>query len=526
LTNTLVQFFDTAQINRFFPKANSAEILRKSLKDIYSGNSGKLLWTHYYGLNNLGDSLIRTLSLAYKDGLDPHHYNLKLLKELQNDVFDDERFTPDQKLIKLVELDVYYSAVFLSYLSDLATGSIDPRSFDAVWKYYPKNVNFKDVLNKVSEGGNFFSSLRQVRPEDPQYVLLLQELHKYQQIAKNGGWEKIEKNDVISKGDSSQVVVKIRERLFKEGFLSKNNKSYEFGADLYLAIHDFQKAHGIEKDGALGPETRHHLNKSVEDKINMIELNLERLRWQSQDFGNTYILVNVPEYHLRVYEEGEVVMDMKVIVGKEYHSTPVFRDTMTYLVLSPDWTVPTSISRTQILPVLKEDPSRFTAANYELYDSWSENAKPLNPNKIDWDAVEPHEFNYRVVQKPGPNNALGTVKFMFPNNMAIYLHDTPTDYLFDKRERKFSHGCVRIERPIDLAEYLLKNNKNWDRKKIKSNTRLSKPKTVLLNRAMPIQLVYKTAWVDENGQINFRNDIYGHDAVQHRTFSGSNKSYY
>jgi len=255
------------------------------------------------------------------------------------------------------------------------------------------------------------------------------------------------------------------------------------------------------------------MNISARRKADIIALNMERMRWMPTNVGQHFIEVNIPEYKLRVYNKKKKALEMKVIVGKEYTSTPVFSDTLKYLVLSPTWTVPMSIKAYEMLPKLKEEPTYYTKKNYKFYKGWN-TSNEVNPATIDWSQYNGKDFPFNVVQQPGPTNSLGLVKFIMPNDMSIYLHDTPTDYLFERTERAFSHGCIRLEKPEVLANYLLRDQKNWGSARINEFLHKPSPEKVYLEKDYHVQLAYFTAFVDEKGAMNFRDDIYGHDDQQ------------
>jgi L,D-transpeptidase YcbB len=239
-------------------------------------------------------------------------------------------------------------------------------------------------------------------------------------------------------------------------------------------------------------------------------LNLERLRWQPHlPMEDEYIVVNVPEYMLHIYNNKKETLKMRVVLGSEFNATPIFADTLKYIVFSPTWNVPKSILEEEFLPKLKSDP-----AHYSSDFTFFKNGEEIDPAGEDWHAEDINIAAYQAVQKPGPANSLGNVKFIMPNNFNIYLHDTPADRLFNKEERAFSHGCIRLEKPLELAEYLLRDQKNWNRKSLSELMQLEEPKHVNLKKNYPVHIVYRTAWVDEEGLVNFRKDVYGHDERQ------------
>jgi murein L,D-transpeptidase YcbB/YkuD len=282
------------------------------------------------------------------------------------------------------------------------------------------------------------------------------------------------------------------------------------------ALRDFQQRHGLKPDGKLTAETVKWLNRPVQEVVQMIELNMERIRWLPDSIGDTYLLVNTPEYVLKAFKEGKKEMEMNVIVGQEYASTPVFTDTLEYVVFNPDWTVPPSIAQKEILPILQKNPDYLLNQDMSVYETWNEkDTMALDPHATDWSQFTPETFKYRIVQNPGPKNPLGLIKFMMPNDLFIYLHDTPADHLFGRSKRSLSHGCIRLEKPTELAMYVL----GWDEAKVKEYISKEKPENVSLKEKMPVQIVYRTAWVDEEGKLNLRDDIYGYDKIQQRAIT-------
>jgi murein L,D-transpeptidase YcbB/YkuD len=251
----------------------------------------------------------------------------------------------------------------------------------------------------------------------------------------------------------------------------------------------------------------------VEERVRQIEVNLERWRWLPEDLGQRYILVNIANFELEVVEKSKPVMIMQVVVGKPYWRTPVFSDRMTYLVLSPYWHIPPSIAVKDKLPLIRKDHTYLATYDIKVFQGWGAETREIDPQTIDWSKVTAKDFNYRLRQEPGPLNALGRVKFMFPNKFNVYLHDTPSRELFGKTVRTFSSGCIRIEKPIELAEYLLGGDAKWTRENILAAIDRRVEQTVRLPEPMPVHLLYWTAWSDEEGSIQFRGDIYGRDQL-------------
>jgi murein L,D-transpeptidase YcbB/YkuD len=286
-----------------------------------------------------------------------------------------------------------------------------------------------------------------------------------------------------------------------------------FDTDLQAGLRKFQQRHGLPQTARVDKASLQALNVSVEERIRQVTLNLERMRWLPRQSGDRFITVNIPEYKLRVIENDHPVLEANVVVGKKGHETPVFADTLESIVFSPEWNVPSQIATKEILPLVQRNPYYLQKNNFEVYNSWNANAKPVNPYSVNWQRVTPETFTYRIVQKSNGKNALGAVKFLFPNPLNIYIHDTPAKQLFKENRRAYSHGCVRIENPEVLAACLLKNTADWNAGKIQ--TQLHQPKPVKVSVAHPIQveITYLTAFILD-GKLQFRDDVYGYDQKQ------------
>jgi murein L,D-transpeptidase YcbB/YkuD len=278
-------------------------------------------------------------------------------------------------------------------------------------------------------------------------------------------------------------------------------------------VKHFQKRHGLDIDGIVGSKTLGALNVTAAERLRQIEVNMERWRWLPRDLGDRYIRVNIAGFELDVFEAGRQVMNMRAITGRDYRRTPVFSDMMTYLVINPYWNVPWNIAVKDKLPLIRENPDYLAQQKMILMSGWGADVVEIDPSTIDWSEVTPKDFVWRLRQDPGPLNALGRIKFMFPNKFNVYLHDTPSRELFEQAVRTFSSGCIRIEHPVDLAEYLLRGYPEWTRPAILAAIDKGDERTVRLLEPIPVYVLYCTAWVDETGEISFRNDVYGRDGV-------------
>jgi murein L,D-transpeptidase YcbB/YkuD len=345
--------------------------------------------------------------------------------------------------------------------------------------------------------------------------LLNRYLSQYQNIQKSGGWPRLTEGLDLKKGDRSRRVAALRSRLVASGDLIEENKGGKdcFGKDLENAVRRFQKRHGLEVDGIVGPVTRTALNVPVKDRIMQIRLNIERWRLLPNDFGWRYILVNITDFKLSVIENNETVLAMKVVVGRESRPTPILSSRITSVELNPFWQIPPTIIRKDILHKIIADPDYLGNANIHVFKSWEKNASKIDPKSINWLQIRPENITFRLQQEPGPSNSLGRIKFIFPNRSEVYLHDTPVRELFQKAKRSSSSGCVRLEKPLKLLKYLFRSGQGWNSEKIIAALNSGKTQILRLPESIPIYFLYWTAWVDDANRLNFRNDIYGRDKL-------------
>jgi len=470
-------------------------------KKFYREREFKLGWFKENKIVPQADKMLDAIKKSDEDGLDPKKYQFvdfdKLFAELKSSRRNIEKFTNVQK-----EIDVALSATYFAWASDFYRGTVVPaENREIEWNVKRNNIELDKALMTVlneRESQYPYASFDHLHPE---YGRLKAALADYRKIKEEGGWAQVSADAELKPGKTSPVVPALRKRLGIAGTDSI------YSSELNQALKKFQAAQGLKPDGALGAETVKQLNIPVEERINQIIMNMERWRWMPEHLEPDYLMVNIPEYKLFVIEDGKRKMTMNVIVGKTMNSTPVFSDKMEYVVLSPYWNVPVSIIKNEIGPRVARNPSYLDRLDMEVVDS---NGERISPSSIDWNSITDENWKYTLRRRPGPQNDLGDIKFIFPNSNDIYLHDTPHNELFSQEKRGFSHGCVRVEKPVELAEYLLKDV-GWNRKRILSAIAERKEKQVKLKTVLPVYLVYFTAWADDDGSIHFRDDIYGHD---------------
>ncbi|HEY3045799.1 MAG TPA: L,D-transpeptidase family protein [Vicinamibacterales bacterium] len=421
---------------------------------------------------------------------------------------------PD-RLQQLAELDVRLTTALLEFGRDVAAGRMTPAALDRRWKARRELPDLAGTLSQAA-GGDLKKWIDTVRPQHPEYAALQQALMNLQAQRDKGGWPQVAAG-TFAPGRSNPSVVALRQRLTASGHLTgsaASNTSPVYTREDEAGVRAFQALHALKETGVADAATLAAMNVPLDHRIRQVEINLERWRWMPNDLGARHLLVNIPYYHLIARENSKPVMDIRVIVGKpDEHKTPVFSSEMTTVVFSPYWNIPDSIVEGETAPAVARDPAYLTKNNIEILDVSKSGAAPVDYASVNWDdASQLKHLAFR--QRPGPGNALGHVKFLFPNEFDVYLHDTPADALFARPGRAFSHGCVRVEEPEALAKYVLRGDSEWDDMKILEAMHAGVEKHVKLKENIPVHIVYFTAWVDENGGLHFQPDVYGYDAEQ------------
>ena len=439
------------------------------------------------------EELLKALGEADRDGLRAADYHRAALRK-RLAVLQQGDGAVDAS--RLMHFDLLFTDTFLTYGAHLLSGQLSPRKVDPDWAIKPRSRDLARVLEEALAQDKVVEALRALAPQAKGYTQLREMLRKYRKVEQEGGWPTVA---------SSAPGKTLRARLEASGDLSEGKSNDKVVAE---AVRRFQKRHGLPETGTINAATLAALNVPVSERIRQIELNLERWRWMPDNLGSRYILVNIPSYKMQVFEENKPVLESKVVVGRQERQTPSFTAKMEYLVLSPKWYVPRSIAVKDKLPQLKRNPQSLARQGIRVYNSAGQQ---INPGSVDWGAVSARNFNYYLRQDAGPRNALGGIKFMFPNPYSIYLHDTPSRELFSRNQRTYSSGCIRISNPVELAEYLLKHDPKWNKDTIKTASTSGKQRVVQLPEEVPVYLLYWTAWVDADGLLNFRDDIYKRD---------------
>jgi murein L,D-transpeptidase YcbB/YkuD len=436
----------------------------KRVRKLYGNWKYAPLWLEPEGVRDRATALLKALEEAPRHALATDRYPIDSIRR----VVSDESLTKTDSPAALAEADVVLTAAYVAYANDMLVGQIDPKTVGQSWHIPLRGSEVDSALMRTLQSPAMAEGLAAMEPQEEGYAQLLQEYARYQQIVAAGGWKELE-------GTGARRAV-IAERLRAEGFEADTS-------DISGALEIYQERHGLDQTGKLGAATLRALNVPAEERLRQIAINLERHRWLPRMLGDRYIYVNVPAFRLEAYDQGQKALEMKVVVGAEYdgRSTPVFADSMEFVVFRPYWNVTPNIAAKEFFP-------RYGNALPAGYEFWSEGGET------------------RIRQRPGEKNSLGLVKFMFPNSFNIYLHDTPAKSLFQRADRAASHGCIRVSEPARLAEFVL----GWDGGRVDDAMHGANNRHVKLPSKIPVYIVYFTAYM-RDGHLHFSGDVYDRD---------------
>ena len=492
------------------------------LQNIYNKNQNRALWLSNQKIR--GEKVMQLLSSIQRDvTLDPRSSIHRVAKEIKQDL--EQSHTN----ISLVQLELKLTSLYYDFLQHTIYGEIDWKKFDSFllanqdkginmqWVRYPL---YFDIIKFISQD-NVIQTIKQVTPKSYHYKDLISVLYRLYKVKWQGGWGKLPPFKSLKKGESSPIVVKLRRRLLLSGDYrgcSANLLSSKFDSCLERAVKNFQRRHAIKADGRVGRGTQRLLNIPVESVIDRVLLNIDRIKWLPRNIMERHIVVNIPEYMLHYYENNIEKKQLRVIVGDPKHPTPIFSDTLSYITLNPYWKIPPNIIKKEVVPEMIKNSNYMRKHRLEAHETWEENSTVVSLKGFNWREYlhSDKKFPYRIMQPPGDSNALGRVKFKFPNKFSVYLHDTPTKHLFKKKRRAFSHGCIRLSNPFSLLESLSRIEPNIDSVMVKKILKSKKKKEVDLTKDLPIHLVYLTTWTDKKGELIFGDDIYQYDRYQER----------
>jgi murein L,D-transpeptidase YcbB/YkuD len=476
-------FFDSTAMEAFISKEAVADSLADRIRSFYNSRNYQFAWFDSTGIAEYVRSFLNLQDQYISYARDSSLSN-PFLRQLADSI------TADSSAYKIANPDrlkteLQLTESFFRYAARAYQGNASINTKDLDWFIPRKKVDIVGLLDSMLF--NKTKNLSAYEPVNRQYNLLKNYLLKYYAIEKQGGWGIIPvgKKSYLP-GDESPIISQVKKRLKLTGDMPENDSSAIFNEALKAAVKVFQRRNGLKDDGVVGKALLEEMNRSVNECIQQLLINMERIRWVPAEPASDYLLVNIPAYKLFVYENGNLAWNMNVVVGAIAHSTVIFSGDIKYIVFSPYWNVPPDILKKEVLPGIKKNPDYLAS------------------HKMEWN-------NGAVRQRPGPHNSLGRVKFLFPNSYNIYLHDTPAKSLFNESKRAFSHGCIRLAEPRKLAEYLLRKDSAWTPQRITKAMAATKEQYVTLKQTIPVFIGYFTSWVDRDGQLNFRDDIYGHD---------------
>ena len=488
------------------------ETADSTVRALYEEHEHELMWVSADGLNRHGERVLEAIASAAADGLDPDAYGAVEARDALQAVSQEELPT-DDRAEALADAELALTLGFADLLRDLAMGGSEPADVLPAWRIAQADTAAGTLLARLGSGDEPLELMAQARPLTEQYAALQEVRTRLRDVDSAGGWPEVPDRRIRT-GSDDEAVAALRARLLlsvveeeREAAAAGQESPAVFDEGLERALRSFQARHRLEADGELDTGTVQALNVAAADRLRTVELNLERWRWMPRELGKRAVLVNVAGYDIRLLEDGETVLHMKAVVGKPAWRTPLFSDTMTHMIVHPYWNVPESILAEELIPSVREDRSYFVANNYEVVDAQGE----LVLGDVEIDDLDPEaEGGLRVRQRPGAGNALGQVKFMFPNNENVYLHDTPAKAFFERDARALSHGCVRVERPLELARFLTKWT-NGNPAEFEKALAEEETARIDLPHAVPVYLAYFTVWMDDAGAPHFLADPYGHD---------------
>ena len=489
-------------IQQFIAEARN-EAVSNRLKEIdahYALNAYTPIWISNGEVSDKALQVIDALNLAYEDGLDPADYHaLDLLEESAAE-------TPEE----MAQFEIDLTASVVAFAQHLNAGRVNPRAINREQVRFPVAVAPDAVLTSLRKTAQPKVYLRLLAPHTPRYERLRQALAGFRAISANGGYSTVPEGPAIKPGATDPRVPAIRKRMMEAGSLKETDlaEGDVYDAALANAVIAFQETMGLEALGTIGKQTLTAMNTPVERRIFEIELNLERNRWLQNEFAPYHIFANLADQVVKVVRDDKTLHAEVIQVGQPYHRTPEFTDEMEYIEFNPYWGVPSSIAVNEYLPKLRKNPGVLAAQNIAVFSG----GKKVSAGAINWSAYGKGNFPFSLRQEPGKDNALGRVKFMFPNDFNVYMHDTPSKSKFDAASRYFSHGCLRLRDPLKMAEVLLEQE-GWDRKRIDAVVAGGKNTVVKLTNKIPVYIVYLTAFANKDGTVQFREDVYGRDKI-------------
>jgi len=481
-------FMDSAAMEKFITEKKVPDSIATRIRSFYNTRNYQFAWFSSDGLTEQARAFWNLHDYVTTYDVDSSLRN-KVLQKKMDELIAEDSLSVNAVNKTFLNTELTLTQHFIMYmLNNYQKGFVKRKEME---RFIPRKkedpLKLADsLINKKHKDDKYFEDV------NPTYAALKNQLSRYLEIAKKGGWHEVRViKKSLKKGASSSDIAVIKKRLQITGDLPGNDTSAVFDDTLEMAVKNYQERHGYKPTGIVSDSLVKEMNVPATKRVEQILMNMDRMRWLAPQPKGNLLVVNIPEFELHLYDGKQKVFDMDVVVGKEGHNTTMFNGDLNQVVFCPYWNVPSSIVRKEILPEMAKHPGYLDKQDMEV--TGEENGLPV------------------IRQRPGDKNALGKVKFLFPNSFNIYLHDTPVKSLFEKDKRAYSHGCIRVKEPEKLADYVLRNQPEWTPEKIEEAMNAGEQKFVKVKDPIPVIITYYTAWVDEKGQLNFRGDIYGHD---------------
>lgn len=483
----------------------AARLDRQRLVPYYSAAGTAPLWAGARGAGARAQLLRSALQNAGQEGLSPARYHIA----------DIDAYWSATAPAAQACLDLLLTAGFDRYSRDVRRGLTGPQEADPSWHLRPEPFDPVAALQAIGTDSDLATLLETLPPAHSAYAQLRTVLARYRQLAEQGGWPPLPPGPKLAPDDEHEQVELLRARLRSDGDLPRFALSFgtRYDSTLAAAVENFQRRHGLTADGIVGMSTRAALNVPAAARAAQLRRAMERLRWLPRDFGSHYILANTAGFELAVVEDGKTALRMRTINGTPDQATPSFTATLQSLIINPYWYVPKRIARVRLLPRAQDNPDYLGARGFRVFDTRNGVWQELDPARLDWAWINDRDSGVRLRQEPGPDNLMGRLSFVFPNPFDVFLHDTPTRALFERDTRTFSEGCVRIENAMALAQHTLRRMPEWTEARIQGEIDALHHQTLRLPEPIPVYVLYSPSWVDDDGRVQFRDDVYRRESV-------------
>ncbi len=485
----------------------------ETLYAFYKDRSYRPAWSVDAEVSAQADSLVTAIREADREGLTPGDYHLAAIESMINELRQNQENKELPVAARLADLDLLLSDAFLVYASHVAEGKVDRETLHPDWSAKSDSLDYAKILDAALQSDQIARSLQDLLPHHGFYRDLREMLSSFEATMKKGGWERVPDGLPMSVGNRGKRALALGKRLAASGDLtgSRNNGSDLLDSTLEKGLRRFQRRHGLDATGVLDSATLVALNVPVEGRLDQIRVNLERWRWLPRELSKRYVQVNVADFKLTVVEDSREVLGMRVVVGNPDWQTPVLSTTMTQVLFNDFWIAPHHIVATELINYMKADSEYLRRNKMVLLRGSGDSVQEVDPRTINFAQLNAKDIDFRLRQDPGPDNIMGQVKFLLPNKHDVFLHETPYREDFGKNVRMYSHGCIRLEKPYEFAQYLLRDYPGWTKDTIFAVVQRGERRTVNLKDKIPVYVLYCTAWRENDGTIQFREDYYGRD---------------